>query len=93
VLSFCSFLRNPLLKPTGVLEHCREEETNCRLSIFISDSIPNVSTDVSVRFFIHSSNSCKLYERIPGTFEGAAYYICRQVWFVVVTIDIKRFQY
>jgi hypothetical protein len=23
------FLRNPSPKPTGVLEHCREGETNC----------------------------------------------------------------
>jgi len=34
VLSRCSLLRNPWQKPTGVLEHCREGETNCWLSIF-----------------------------------------------------------
>jgi hypothetical protein len=27
VLSHCSLLRNPLPKPAGVLEHCREGET------------------------------------------------------------------
>jgi len=27
-------LRNPLPKPTGVLEHCREGETNCWFSTF-----------------------------------------------------------
>jgi hypothetical protein len=26
--------KNPLRKPTGVLEHCRGGETNCWLSIF-----------------------------------------------------------
>jgi hypothetical protein len=35
VLSHCSLLRNPWPKPTGVLEHCREEETNCWFSIFL----------------------------------------------------------
>ena len=34
VLSHCSLLRNPRTKPTGVLEHCREGETNCWFSIF-----------------------------------------------------------
>jgi len=34
VLSHCSLLRNPLPKPTCVLEHCREEETICWFSIF-----------------------------------------------------------
>jgi hypothetical protein len=34
VLSHCSLLRNTSAKPTGVLEHCREGETNCWFSIF-----------------------------------------------------------
>jgi len=34
----CSLLRHPLPKPTGVLEHCREGETNCWISIFRSAS-------------------------------------------------------
>ena len=34
VLSHFSLLRNPRLKPTGVLEHCRKGETNCWFSIF-----------------------------------------------------------
>ena len=34
VLSHCPLLRNPLIQLSGVLEHCREGETNCRLSIF-----------------------------------------------------------
>jgi hypothetical protein len=31
-------LTNPLTKPTGVLEHCREGETNCWFSIFLGVS-------------------------------------------------------
>jgi hypothetical protein len=38
VLLYCYFLRNPLPKPTGVLEHCREGETNCQFYIFLSIS-------------------------------------------------------
>jgi len=34
VLSHCSSLRNSSPKATGVLEHCREGETNCWFSIF-----------------------------------------------------------
>jgi len=34
VLSHYSLLRNPLPKPTGVLEHCCERETNCWFSSF-----------------------------------------------------------
>jgi len=32
VTSYCSLLRNPLPKPTCVLEHSREGETNCWFS-------------------------------------------------------------
>jgi len=35
---------------------------------FPSDRIPKVTKDVNVRFFTHSSNSCKLYQRLLGTF-------------------------
>jgi hypothetical protein len=34
VLSHCSLLRNSWPQPTGVLEHCREWETNCWFSVF-----------------------------------------------------------
>ena len=66
VLSHCSLLRNPLPKPTGVLEHCCERETNCWCLIF---------RGVSLRphYFIRSSNYCKLYQRIPGTFLATTY--------------------
>jgi hypothetical protein len=34
----CSLLRNSLPKPSGVLEHCRDEQTNWLFSIFRGDS-------------------------------------------------------
>jgi len=34
VLLHCSFLRNPRPKPIGVLEHCREGDTNCWFANF-----------------------------------------------------------
>ena len=34
MLSHCPLSRNPRPKPTGVLDHCREVEANCLLSIF-----------------------------------------------------------
>jgi len=33
--------------------------------VFSSDRIHKVIKDVNIYFFIHSSNSCKLYQRIP----------------------------
>jgi len=33
VLSHYTFLWNPWTKATGVLEHCRETETNCWFSV------------------------------------------------------------
>jgi len=38
VLPHCSLLGNPWPKPTGVLEHCCEGETNCWFSVFRSVS-------------------------------------------------------
>jgi hypothetical protein len=38
VLSNCSLLRNSLPQLSGVLEHCRDEQTECFFSIFLGDS-------------------------------------------------------
>jgi len=75
VLSHCSLLRNLWQKPTGVLEHYREGETSCLFSIFrdfASYRIPTSTKDVNVQLFIHSSNSWKFYQWIPGHFVGTA---------------------
>jgi hypothetical protein len=34
VFQHCYLLRNASPKPTGVVEHCREGETNCWFSVF-----------------------------------------------------------
>ena len=36
--------------------------------VFASDCILKVMKDVKVHFSIHCSNSCKLYQQIPGIF-------------------------
>ena len=36
--------------------------------VFPSDHIPKMMKDVKVHFSIHCSNSCKLYQQIPGIF-------------------------
>jgi hypothetical protein len=57
VLLYCSFLRNPSPKPTGVPEHCRERGTTVGppfFGAFPSDLIPKATKDVNVRFLIHS---------------------------------------
>ena len=49
---------------TGVLEHCREVETNSWFAIFYalpSNHIPKATKDVNVYFFIDRCNSCTLY--------------------------------
>ena len=37
---------------------------------FPSDRNPNATKHVNVHFFIHSSNSCKLYPRNPLSYTG-----------------------
>ena len=59
VLSHLSLLRNPWPKSTGVLQHCREGETNCWFFIFRafpSNRIPKATKDAEVHFFIHCFN-------------------------------------
>ena len=56
-----------------MLEHCFEGETDCWFSIFRvfpSTCIPKASKDVSVHLFIHTTNSCKLHQRILELFEA-----------------------
>jgi len=54
VLLHCSLLRNPCPKSTGVLEHCRERETNYRCYLFpglLSNCIPKVTKVVNVNVY------------------------------------------
>ena len=53
----CSLLRNPWRKPTGLLEHCREEQPTVGspyFGAFPSDRIPKATKDVNVHLFIYS---------------------------------------
>ena len=52
VFSHCSLLRNPLPKPTGVLEHYRRGGTKCFSPFwgeFPSDRIPKATNDVNIQ--------------------------------------------
>jgi hypothetical protein len=56
LLSHCSLLRKACVKPTDVLEHCRDGESNCWFSIlgaFPSDGICRATKDVSARIFFY----------------------------------------
>jgi hypothetical protein len=37
---------------------------------FLSDRFPKAMKDVNVHFSVYSKNSCKLYQRISGTFRS-----------------------
>jgi hypothetical protein len=37
---------------------------------FLSDRIPNATKNVNVHFFIHSSNSSQIYQRIPVSYNS-----------------------
>jgi hypothetical protein len=77
-LSHYSLLWNPWPIPTGVQEHCRERETNCWFFIcfwvFLPDCIPKAMEDVSVHFFIHSSNSCNYTSEFRERFQDTTYF-------------------
>jgi len=47
---------------------------------FLFDRIVKTTKDVSVHFFMHSNNFCKLCQRIPGTFE-ATMHVCSYCWY------------
>ena len=71
VLSHCSLLRNidqnrPVCWSIVVKE--KPNVGSLFLWSFTSDRIPKAKQDVNVQLFINSSNFCKLYQRIPGTF-------------------------
>jgi len=61
-----------LPKPAGVLEHCREGETDACFSIFFGnfryDQILKETKDTNIHFFIHSSNFQKSYQGIPENY-------------------------
>jgi hypothetical protein len=68
VLHHCSLLRNPWPKPTSVLEHYREGETNSWFSIFEGVSFsPHPSDDSGCQCTILYSQFCKnfLHAVIP----------------------------
>jgi len=60
------FKKNPWPKPSGVKK--RLTVGSPFFGTFPSDHIPRATKDVNVHFFTHSTNSCKLYQRIPETF-------------------------
>jgi hypothetical protein len=43
-----------------------------------SDRTPMAKKDVNVHFFIHGINSCKLYQRIPGTFSSSYVWLVKE---------------
>ena len=45
-----------------------------------SECILKTKKDVSVRIFIYSGNSCKLYQRIPGNFRSYYYIQMLRSW-------------
>jgi hypothetical protein len=60
--------KNPWPKQTGVLEHCREGETNSFSPFFMA--FPSGRILKSTKDAICSSNFRKLCQRIPGTFRS-----------------------
>jgi hypothetical protein len=71
VLTRGSLLRNPCPKRTGVLEHCREGQTDCCFPIFgefPSGRIPKATKDVSELFLaIPVRYTSEFQERLEAT--------------------------
>ena len=70
VLSHCSLLRNIDQNRPVCWSIVVKEKPTVGFTFpgtFPSNRIPEATNDVSVHFFMHSINSCKLYQRIPGT--------------------------
>jgi hypothetical protein len=85
LLSHYFLLRHSWPKSTGVLEHCCEGETIVSspfFGAFTSFRTTKATNDINVHFFTRSSNSCKLYHRIPLLCEATAAYTLTYVLFV-----------
>ena len=66
VTRFFALKKKNLTKPSCLKE--RPTVDSPFFGMFPSDRIPTATNGVTVHFFTHSSNSCKLYQRIPGNF-------------------------
>jgi len=79
LMSHCSLLRNPWQnRPVCWSIVVKENPTvgSPFFGAYPSDRIPNEKKDANLHISIHSSNSCKLYQRIPGTFWSYYVYTC-----------------
>ena len=73
VLSHCSLLRNPWTnQPVCWSIVVKEKQTigSPFVGTFPYYRVSKATKDVHMHFFIHISNFCKLYQRIPGHFEA-----------------------
>ena len=91
------FAKESSNKATGVLEHSRKVETNCWFSVFTTSvRRRRLSSTFLYSQFLHKfplcSNSCKLYQRIPGTFWRFCVCVCvcaRACIYIYITEEVK----